>query len=626
MSPDLQIRVYRRRELCHTATLEKSIEIGRQRPGEPAPFEFLKDGNRLIVAPIDDKLVSREHLQLELVRDATAPGEIKTDSGHTVSQRISIKNLSRKRSVMVERHGKLAPQQTVVVNPPVLISFEDLAVRVESLSFSDVWDMRSLDHQTMAPGAVATGGTLSMITQRSLMAASSKETYEPEQLMRWLSEMMEVLHSAAGASDFMVQSVDAVSKIVRLDAVSALRYEDGEWTVKAFKERDVGRGSSDVRAPSRTVLQQVLEKKSTVYHVPAASIGSASLQGIKALVASPILNSEGHVIGALYGARFSSQSMQVPQISEIEATMVEVIACSAAAGIARELQQQKALEARVQFEQFFTPKMVAELEANPDLLSGRDADISVLFCDIVGFSSVSQRIGSLNTMQWISDVMHRLSEIVWENDGVVVDYIGDEMMAMWGAPKPQSDHALLACVASERLMNCREAINERWQSITGYPIDFRIGICSGIASVGNTGSLSRLKYGPLGNTVNLASRMQSAGKQLGVQQLVSHSTVQAIGTHPDIAFRPLGTARFVNIPEPISVFEIGSRQDPSFTDLVEDYENLVLQLQQGKFEEASATLNELSAKFPADKTTQILSQRLSLDGIETECTWPLETK
>lgn len=625
MPSDYQIRVYRRQQLCHTENLTDSVQIGRQRPDEPPPFQFLPDIKRLIVAALDDKLVSREHLQLELLREEEDP-RASTDSGFVPVRGIRVQNLSRKRSVTVDTHGKLNPEQSVVVKPPVLISFEDLAIRVEQVTRGpDPWDVKSLDHPTMAPGAFAASGTLSLMAQKSLLAASSDSANKPDQLIHWLSEMMEVLQSAAGASDFLAQSVDAVSKILRLDSVSALLFENGKWDTKAALSRNQ-RNDLENRSPSRTILQQILDKKCTVYHVPASSMATASLQGIKALVASPILDPDGEVIGALYGARFSSPSMQVPQISELEATMVEVIACSAAAGIAREAEQQKAIEARVQFEQFFTPQMVAELESNPDLLEGRDENITVLFCDIIGFSAISQRIGSMQTMRWISDVMHRLSEVVWKHNGVVVDYIGDELMAMWGAPKPQSDHAAHACQAATELMECRASIDAQWREITGQPSDFRIGVCSGIASVGNTGSTSRLKYGPLGNTVNLASRLQNAGKQLGVKVLVSDSTVQAIEQPDPLLFRPLGTASFVNISQPTPVHELGLLTDPRFSQLSEAFSGLIPLLQESNWTQAESLLESLKNQFPGDQPTQILSERLSLKQMKAECIWPLETK
>ena len=116
---------------------------------------------------------------------------------------------------------------------------------------------------------------------------------------------------------------------------------------------------------------------------------------LEAYVASPILSPQGEVIGTLYGERQASgSSLCVTPITELEAMLVEVLSCSVAAGLARLEQEQVALEARILFEQFFTPELSRQLQADPTLLSGKDANVTVLFCDIRGFSRISQRVGA----------------------------------------------------------------------------------------------------------------------------------------------------------------------------------------------------------------------------------------
>src|SRR5262249_37866404 len=159
----------------------------------------------------------------------------------------------------------------------------------------------------------------------------------------------------------------------------------------------------------------------------------------------------GQVIGALYGDRRQRpgadlgprsgerkdssglRSLSPPQeesISEAEAMLVELLTRGVAAGLARVEQEQAALAARVRFEQFVTPELAIQLAANPDLLKGRDAEVSILFCDIRGFSRVSERVGPARTVEWVSDIMETLSDCVLAQEGVLVDYIGDELIAM----------------------------------------------------------------------------------------------------------------------------------------------------------------------------------------------------
>ena len=619
MQTPLQIRVYRRQELIHTSMLHDQMQFGRQKPGEPEPFYYDASTGRVIVSPLDDKLVSREHLLIQLIPEFSP-------------ERIEVRNLSRKRSVTIEdcgtiaNCGKLGPEESTQVIAPLLVSFEDIAIRVEAPVASQL-ELQSLRQPTLAPSIDPFEiHKATHAIQQTMIQAAATQSYSVEQLMHWLGETMEVLQSAAGASDFLTQAVSAVDRIVGLDTIAALRYTEGQWSVQTMQSTAEDPSNSHERAPSQTVLRELLERKSTVFHVPADSVAAASLVDVRALVAAPILDANENVIGAIYGARYSHQASQLPQISELEAAMVEVIACSAAAGIAREKHQQQALKARIQFEQFFTPELARELESNPQLLDGQDAEISVLFCDIVGFSAISQRIGSQLTLQWISDVMDFLSDAVLEHDGVVVDYLGDELMAMWGAPKTQPDHATKACHAAAELMQCRPAIDSIWENAIGQAIEFRIGISSGMASVGNTGSKRRLKYGPLGSTVNLASRLQNAAKQMGVWQLISAATANGLRAIESLKIRPLGTAAFVNMPTPIEVFEIMENTGAGLRTQIEDFSQVIEDLRHNELEHARERLDKLLLQFPNDLPARRLLDRLANNQVDPSCIWRLDTK
>lgn len=658
MASPINIRVFRNDELCFSHSLaeealaeetSRAIELGRQRPGEPAEFHYDTATSRLIIAPIDDKLVSRKHLRLSCVPQDNS------------NSQIEIHNLSKKRSINVQGYGKLIPDGKTRRPLPTSISFEGFSVRVEMEGKTpDLKDsgrtkstnktlnqtlertqphpveVRSLEHPTIAPNMIHHGHSTQGVLRGSLtppetpnaggtiLQPLAQEQYSSDQLIHWLSETMEVLQRAAGAPDFLIQAVDSVERIVGLDAIAALKYEGGKWLLQA--QRTSGGASDAARAPSQTILSHVLESKRTVYQMPEESTLGASLMGIKAIVASPILNPDGDVIGAIYGSRFGTGTAGFPQITELEATMVEVIACGAAAGIARESQQKKAMEMRIQFERCFPPQLIDELETNPQMLDGQEAEISVLFCDVVGFSSISSRITSQLTLEWISDVMDRLSEAVLENDGVVVDFIGDELMAMWGAPKADSAHAEKACLAAGDLMRCRAEIDAKWLDRIAAPIDFRIGICSGIASVGNTGSSKRLKYGPLGNTVNLASRLQSAAKQLGVKQLISQSTAALLPETSVLNCRTLGTASFVNISNPIEVFELLPIEKTS-NDVTATFRKVVDACHENDLHLARSLLDQLIRDYPDDKPAQLLADRIHPNQeFDQSCIWRLDSK
>ncbi|HEX6984071.1 MAG TPA: response regulator, partial [Planctomycetaceae bacterium] len=166
---------------------------------------------------------------------------------------------------------------------------------------------------------------------------------------------------------------------------------------------------------------------------------------------------------------------------------------------------------------FFSPEVIAAIEENPGLLTEAQAgvDVTILVCDIRGFSAVTERLrGSTAMLRWLNEVMTELTRCVHEHGGTVVDYIGDELLAMWGAPQPQSDHAARACAAAAAMVRALPALNDAWRGTIGGDFAFGIGLNSGPVHVGNTGSAKRFKYGPLGNTVNVASRVQGATKYM----------------------------------------------------------------------------------------------------------------
>src|SRR5262249_10438073 len=142
---------------------------------------------------------------------------------------------------------------------------------------------------------------------------------------------------------------------------------------------------------------------------------------------------------------------------------------------------------RIQFEGFVGPEVVRQIVDDPTALEGRDASVTLLFCDIAGFSRISERLSPQETFTWINDVMETLSICVRETGGTIVDYIGDELIAMWGAPFPAEQPAVSACQTAIAMMQSLTPLNARWQIKLGEPTRIGIGINSGNVRVGNTG-------------------------------------------------------------------------------------------------------------------------------------------
>jgi adenylate cyclase len=230
-----------------------------------------------------------------------------------------------------------------------------------------------------------------------------------------------------------------------------------------------------------------------------------------------------------------------------------------------------------------------------------------MFCDIQGFSRIAEKIGAARTFDWMNDVMGTLSDCVSNHQGVLVDYIGDELMAMWGAPEQQADHARRACLAAIDMIDLLPSLNERWRAVLEEPFDLGIGISSGPVRAGNMGSNRKFKYGPLGNTVNLASRVQGATKYFKARLIVTGATADALDEN--LPMRRLANVRVVNIEQPIRLYELPCGDFPNAGVLCPAYEEALVCFEQGDFRKAAQMLTTLMATFPDDGASVILLSR-----------------
>jgi adenylate cyclase len=191
-------------------------------------------------------------------------------------------------------------------------------------------------------------------------------------------------------------------------------------------------------------------------------------------------------------------------------------------------QESEVLRLRTRLEQVFPLKVIGELERNPKLLEGSQHEVTILFCDLRGYTLLCERLSPREAYALVGDVMDRFTHEVARFEGVLIDYFGDGLAAFWNAPIPQDDHALLACQAAFAMCDALPALSDDWFSVTGRHLRVGIGLHTGPALVGNVGSRTRIKYGPRGSAVNLASRVQSATKQVGLPILMTLPTSQKL--------------------------------------------------------------------------------------------------
>jgi adenylate cyclase len=263
-----------------------------------------------------------------------------------------------------------------------------------------------------------------------------------------------------------------------------------------------------------------------------------------------------------------------------------------------------------ELQQFFPEAVARQFLSDPERLSeGRRADVTILFGDIQGFSAISEGLGPIETIRWLSGVMNFLSHCVLEHEGVLVDYIGDEILAMWGAPTAQPHHAELACRAAHAMLRGLPEVSRIWQSQVQSETTLGIGLNSGEAFVGNIGTARKFKYGPLGNTVNLASRVQGATRHFQSPLLLTGATRRQLG--PQWLDRRLSQVRVRNIRNPIELYELAppTQEEAAWRRLRDDYQHALEEYEGRNLRRAAAILGNLLLEFPGDGPSLLLMSR-----------------
>lgn len=266
----------------------------------------------------------------------------------------------------------------------------------------------------------------------------------------------------------------------------------------------------------------------------------------------------------------------------------------------------------------FVPRdLVRELVASgrPIELGGQDRTLTVMFTDVADFTSLSERMAAGDLLVHVSRHLAAISECVAEQEGTVDKYVGDAVMAFWGAPTWHDDHALRACAAALKAKHVQAAMNAEWQS-QGLPAMFvRIGIHSAPVIVGNIGSEWRMSYTAMGDGVNVASRLEGVNKVYGTQICISQAVLDGAG--PSVLARPLDLVAVKGRKAGAMVYELIALREgvPDLAPTAGELELCRLTEQafqaytERRWEDAIAAYERLAAFAPSDKLPSVFIDR-----------------
>jgi len=235
------------------------------------------------------------------------------------------------------------------------------------------------------------------------------------------------------------------------------------------------------------------------------------------------------------------------------------------------VEEKEKRKVRSAFGQYLSPEVIRRLLVNPQLVDPRKTDITVMFSDIRGFTTISEKLDAQELALFLNDYLSDMTRIVFNTHGTLDKYIGDAVMAFWGAPYEDGGHAIKACNAALVMMQRVHELQKKWEAEGKPKLDIGIGLNSGVASVGNMGSALRYGYTALGDTVNLSSRLEGLNKDYGTHILVNESTYTAT-KDSGFLFRELDIIRVKGKLQPVTIYELLGRlsdlqRDPSFADV-----------------------------------------------------------
>ncbi len=263
------------------------------------------------------------------------------------------------------------------------------------------------------------------------------------------------------------------------------------------------------------------------------------------------------------------------------------------------------------FQYYLTPSVINEILKDPSKLKlgGEKMNLTVLFSDIRGFTSVSEKLSPEELVHLLNEYLTAMTGVVFKYDGLLDKYMGDAIMAVFGAPLPQDDHPVSACRSALGMMDELRKLQKKWADESRPVLDIGIGMNSGEMVVGNMGSDMRFDYTVMGDNVNLGSRLEGINKEYGTNIIISEYTYNEV--KDKFLCRELDFVRVKGKELPVRIFELlGERGDvENRKEFVELFEEGLVKYRQGKWDEAVTFFEEVLSVHQGDPPSELYIRR-----------------
>lgn len=266
----------------------------------------------------------------------------------------------------------------------------------------------------------------------------------------------------------------------------------------------------------------------------------------------------------------------------------------------------------MRFGQYVPPELVEEMSANPEhySLEGESKTLTVLFSDVRGFTSISEGLSAKELATLMNEYLTPMTKVIHQYRGTIDKYMGDAIMAFWGAPLDDPNHARHAIACSLSMLAELKTVNEIFVA-RGWPeIKIGIGLNTGLMTVGNMGSSFRMAYTVMGDEVNLGSRLEGITKEYGVALLVSQQTKEAA---PEFVYRELDRVKVKGKDVPVTIYEpLGMASDLQQVqlDALQLFNEMLAAYRNQQWLSALAYCDRLSSEYSTHKVYDLYRERI----------------
>jgi adenylate cyclase len=392
---------------------------------------------------------------------------------------------------------------------------------------------------------------------RKVADDDQKTGVSTDSLVRLLSDVGRTLLGSQSLPDILNRVVEMAFAAVPAERAFLLLRDspDAELSARVLRKRD---GTTPPNATlSRTVVRRVLRERISILAADAATdpklgvTDSILSLSIRSFMCAPLWNRDD-VIGVLY-----VDSPRISRFGPSDLDAFTALANAAAIAIEQARLSSQLLEEtrrRERLQRYHSPAVVSRIlhdsGADGGGMHAQEREVSVMFCDLVGFTTLCEGLPPTQAASLLNSFLTSMTDVVFDNEGTLDKFIGDALLAVFGAPLDQPDHALKAVTTAVMMRKALAELNERRG---GQPLAMRIVINTGIGITGDIGSPRRREFTVLGDVVNTAARMEDEIAGPG-QIVIAQSTYQAV--KDQIKARSLGTKTLRGRATPIETFAV----------------------------------------------------------------------